>query len=327
MELDGSMPVYFEHHILLWKTPSLEIGMHPMKGAFKRAVAGMPIFMTEAKGAGQIAFSRDGVGHVFHLHLAPGQTIEVREHQFLAATANVDYSFRRLRGVGNMLFGGTGIFIDTFAGGQGGGTLWLHGYGNVFEKVLGPGEAFDVEPGGWVYKDPTGEHGDQDGRPADGHPGRLGQPDLQPLHRPRPDRHPEHVPPHADGGLGRATTPPRIERPPGFPAAVLFGEGLSAKGCQRGVVRLSTPTSDLGLYGLGLDGGHVDRDLDLVADENAAALESAVPREPHALRLIFVEAEKPARRPPCMFATTPPISASSVTGRVSPRIVRSPSIL
>jgi Uncharacterized conserved protein len=154
MELDGSMPVYFEHHILLWKTPSLEIGMHPMKGAFKRAVAGMPIFMTEAKGAGQIAFSRDGVGHVFHLQLAPGQTIEVREHQFLAATANVDYSFRRLRGVGNMLFGGTGIFIDTFAGGQGGGTLWLHGYGNVFEKVLGPGEAFDVEPGGWVYKDP-----------------------------------------------------------------------------------------------------------------------------------------------------------------------------
>jgi uncharacterized protein (AIM24 family) len=128
--------------------------MHPMKGAFKRAIAGMAIFMTEAKGAGQIAFSRDGVGHVFHLQLAPGQTIEVREHQFLAATGNTDYSFRRLRGVANMLFGGTGIFIDTFTGGQGGSTLWLHGYGNVFEKVLGPGEAFDVEPGGWVYKDP-----------------------------------------------------------------------------------------------------------------------------------------------------------------------------
>jgi uncharacterized protein (AIM24 family) len=154
MELDGSMPVYFEHHILLWKTPSIEVGMHQMKGAFKRMVAGMPIFMTEARGVGQIAFSRDGVGHVFHLTLAPGQTIEVREHQFLAATANVDYSFRRLRGVGNMLFGGSGIFIDTFTGGQGGGALWLHGFGNVFEKILAPGEMFDVEPGGWVYKDP-----------------------------------------------------------------------------------------------------------------------------------------------------------------------------
>jgi uncharacterized protein (AIM24 family) len=157
MELDGTMPVYFEHHIILWKTPSLDVRMHPMKGAFKRAIAGMAIFMTEATGAGQIAFSRDGVGHVFHLNLAPGQQVEVREHQFLAATANVDYSFRRLRGVGNMLFGGSGIFIDTFTGGQGGGggCLWLHGYGNVFEKVLGPDEVFDVEPGGWVYKDPT----------------------------------------------------------------------------------------------------------------------------------------------------------------------------
>jgi len=104
MELDGTMSVFFEHHIVLWKTPSLEIGLHPMKGAFKRAIAGMAIFMTEAKGAGQIAFSRDGVGHVFHLPLAPGQTVEVREHQFLAATANTDYSFRRLRGVANMLF-------------------------------------------------------------------------------------------------------------------------------------------------------------------------------------------------------------------------------
>lgn len=31
--------------------------------------------------------------------------------------------------------------------------LRLHGYGNVFEKVLGPGESIDVEPGGWLYKD------------------------------------------------------------------------------------------------------------------------------------------------------------------------------
>ena len=69
-----------------------------MKGAFKRAVAGMPIFMTETKGAGQIAFSRDGVGHVYHMAVAPGQTVEVREHQFLAATANVEYSYRRLKG-------------------------------------------------------------------------------------------------------------------------------------------------------------------------------------------------------------------------------------
>jgi hypothetical protein len=35
--------------------------------------------------------------------------------------------------------------------------LWLHGYGNVFEKVLAPGEQIDVEPGGWVFRDQTVE--------------------------------------------------------------------------------------------------------------------------------------------------------------------------
>jgi len=60
-----SANVYFEHHILLWKDPSVEIGIKSMKGAFKRILAGMPIFMTETQGHGGIAFSRDGVGQRF----------------------------------------------------------------------------------------------------------------------------------------------------------------------------------------------------------------------------------------------------------------------
>ena len=39
MALDGSMPVYFEHHVLLWKYPDLQIGLHPLrKGLVRRAV-------------------------------------------------------------------------------------------------------------------------------------------------------------------------------------------------------------------------------------------------------------------------------------------------
>jgi uncharacterized protein (AIM24 family) len=79
----------------------------------------------------------------------------VREHQFLAATGNIDYSFERVRGLATMMFGQSGFFIDKFHGHTGDGVLWLHGYGNVFEKVLGPGEQIDIEPGGWLYKDPT----------------------------------------------------------------------------------------------------------------------------------------------------------------------------
>ncbi len=153
MELDGSMPVYFEHHVVLWKNPGLDIGLHPMKGAFKRVVAGMNIFMTAARGPGQIAFSRDGAGHVWGMHLAHGQAIDVREHQFLAATGMIDYTFTRVKGVANILLGGTGFFIDTFTAARGEGVVWLHGYGNVFELSLQAGEQIDIEPGGWVYKE------------------------------------------------------------------------------------------------------------------------------------------------------------------------------
>lgn len=149
----AQMPVYFEHHVLLWKDPQLQIGLKSLKGAFKRMLAGMPVFMTEVRGPGRIAFSRDGAGHVFPIHLEGGQGVDVREHQFLAATDNMDFTFTWNKGAANMLFGGTGLFIDTFTCRQGQGVLWLHGFGNVFDVYLQPGEQIDIEPGGWIYKD------------------------------------------------------------------------------------------------------------------------------------------------------------------------------
>jgi uncharacterized protein (AIM24 family) len=151
----GATGVFFEHHILLWKDPAVDVVIHPLKGAFKRMLAGMPFLVTGANGPGRIAFSRDGAGHVFAVHLKPGVSVDVREHQWLAATNNVDYTFSRVKGAANILLGGTGFFIDTFSCPAQEGILWLHGYGNVFEVTLAPGEAIDIEPGGWVYKDRT----------------------------------------------------------------------------------------------------------------------------------------------------------------------------
>ena len=150
-----NMSVYFEHHILLWKNTTIRIQLKALKGMLKRMIAGMQIFVTEASGQGIIAFSRDGPGHIVPIHLKHGEELHVREHQFLAATGNIDYSFERVRGLATMLFGQSGFFIDKFHGHTGEGVLWLHGYGNVFEKVLAPGEQIDIEPGGWLYKDPT----------------------------------------------------------------------------------------------------------------------------------------------------------------------------
>ena len=154
IELSRQRAIYFEHYLLLWKHPTVNIGVRPMKGALKRMVAGMQVFVTEATGEGQIALSRDGAGHIVPIHLKPGQELHVREHQFLAATENVDYTFERVKGAANILFGGTGFFIDRFRA-AGEGIIWLHGYGNVFEKTLAPNEVIEVEPGGWLYKDPT----------------------------------------------------------------------------------------------------------------------------------------------------------------------------
>jgi uncharacterized protein (AIM24 family) len=89
------------------------------------------------------------------LRLQPGQMVEVREHQFLVATSNVDYGFTFMQGAANILFSRTGLFIDQFTCRGGEGMVLLHGYGNVFEKMLQPGETLDVEPGAWLWKDPS----------------------------------------------------------------------------------------------------------------------------------------------------------------------------
>ncbi len=42
--------VYFSHHVLLWKEPSVDITVMSLKGAWKRLFAGLPLIMTEAQG-------------------------------------------------------------------------------------------------------------------------------------------------------------------------------------------------------------------------------------------------------------------------------------
>ena len=153
VELGGRENVYFEHHVLLWKEPQVSIGLKPLQGAVKRLFAGLQIFVTQAAGPGNISFSRDAPGQIVALQLQRGDEVHVREHQFLLATDGVAYDFFRVRGVANILFGGTGFFIDRFVNQGGAGLLLLHGYGNVFTKTLAPGESIDVEPGAFLWKD------------------------------------------------------------------------------------------------------------------------------------------------------------------------------
>jgi uncharacterized protein (AIM24 family) len=151
----GSASVMFEHHVLLWKQTGVNVELKKLAGAIKRKIAGLEFFVTKTAGAGRIAFSRDSPGQCVPLHLRQGEGLDVREHQFIAATDNLDYSFERIKGVQNMLLGGTGFFMDKFRATNGDALVWLHGHGNVFLVQLDDGEQLDVEAGAWLFKDPT----------------------------------------------------------------------------------------------------------------------------------------------------------------------------
>ena len=153
IELGRQQSIYFEHHILLWKQPNVTLGFMGIQNAAKRFFAGLQIFISTAQGPGNIALSREAPGQIVALRLKPGQMIDVREHQFLLATSAVDYDFYWQQGLANVFFSRTGLFIDRFSAKSGEGLVLLHGYGNVFEKQLAPGEALDVEPGAWLWKD------------------------------------------------------------------------------------------------------------------------------------------------------------------------------
>jgi uncharacterized protein (AIM24 family) len=123
------------------------------QNAGKRFFAGLQIFISTAQGPGNVAMSREAPGQIVALRLRPGQVVDVREHQFLLATNTVSYDFYWQQGLANVFFSRSGLFIDRFTATQEEGLLLLHGYGNVFEKQLAPGEQIDVEPGAWLWRD------------------------------------------------------------------------------------------------------------------------------------------------------------------------------
>ena len=147
--------VYFEHHVLLWKDESVPLSALSTGGGMKRTIGGMPHIVTVAGGPGRIAFSRDAPGEVVVLPLHPGMEIDAREHAFLLASHSIQYSFVRIKGLANLLHGGSGMFMDRFVTAQQPGLLLLHGNGDVLQRTLRPGEKILVEPGGFLYKDST----------------------------------------------------------------------------------------------------------------------------------------------------------------------------
>src|SRR5216684_4036659 len=145
--------VYFEHHVMLWKDETVPLSSLRTSGGMKRTLGGMPHIVSVANGPGRVAFSHNAPGELVVLPLHPGMELDVREHAFLLASHQIDYSFVRIKGLANIIFGGQGMFMDRFVTTNTSGLLILHGYGNVFERLLKAGESIMVEPGAFLYKD------------------------------------------------------------------------------------------------------------------------------------------------------------------------------
>jgi len=153
INLGSGDSVFFEHHVMLWKDEQVPLSVLPLSGGLKRSFAGMPFVVTVASAPGRIAFSRDSTGELVILPLHQDMELDVREHAFLLASNTIGYSFVRIKGLANVLFGGNGMFTDRFVTKGAQGLVVLHGYGNVFERVLKPGESIVLEPGAFLYKD------------------------------------------------------------------------------------------------------------------------------------------------------------------------------
>ncbi len=153
INLGAGDSIFFEHHVMLWKEERVSMSVMQLSGGLKRAFAGMPFIISVAGGPGRIAFSRDATGELVVLPLHPGMELDVREHAFLLSSHQIGYSFVRIKGLSNILFGGQGMYMDRFVTTGAPGLLILHGYGNVFERRLAAGESIMVEPGAFLYKD------------------------------------------------------------------------------------------------------------------------------------------------------------------------------
>jgi uncharacterized protein (AIM24 family) len=153
--------VYFTHHVLLWRDPTVQVQAMPV-GGWKRMFAGLPVIMTQAQGPGHIAFSRDAPGETVAVPLQAGQGVDVREGAFLVATQAVEYGYFQTNVWWSTRSGDdvdyhypVGQFMDRFVARQQPGLLLLHASGNAFVRTLREGEAMLIKPTALLYKDPS----------------------------------------------------------------------------------------------------------------------------------------------------------------------------
>ena len=180
--------LYFPHHVILWQEPSVTLSTMPLSKPWTRHRAGLPMFMMQATGPGQIAFSHDTPGEIIALPLAAGAGVDVCEHRLLTATSAVGYDWYEsgiyystsgrdsadmgagagLLSLGRDLVGDDnrrtdettwhypiGQYMDRFTASDRPGLVMIGAGGNTYTRTLIEGESLLVKPPALLFKDPS----------------------------------------------------------------------------------------------------------------------------------------------------------------------------
>ena len=183
--------MFFPHPSLLWQEPSVTVAARSLHKAWNRMRAGLPIVLLDATGPGRIAFSHDTPGELLAVPLQPGTSVDVREHQMVAATGPLAYDwvdsgiwFVTSGGSRQDEAGGTkllrmgldlagmadgdddrgnetelhypvGQYLDRFTATDRPGAVLVQVGGNAFMRELGAGESILVKPPALLFKDPS----------------------------------------------------------------------------------------------------------------------------------------------------------------------------
>jgi uncharacterized protein (TIGR00266 family) len=128
-----------------------------LMGAGKRLLAGESLFMTvfQNRGLGKkrVAFGAPYPGKIIPLHLAEiGGELIAQKDSFLCAAKGVSVGIALTKKIGAGFFGGEGFIMQRL---QGDGWAFLHAGGNIYERVLGPGEVLRVDTGCIVAFQPS----------------------------------------------------------------------------------------------------------------------------------------------------------------------------
>lgn len=146
--------VFCEHGIMLFKDSSVAVGRKTVQsGGFlktveRTTVGGIPFLLTEFTGPGVVGFSRDGVGEVRVVELAPNEVLDVAEGSLVCAENRIPYDMHYVKGThrpGRMV----GFWMDRLTGP---GKVALHAFGNVISMTLAPGERVTADMGSLLFK-------------------------------------------------------------------------------------------------------------------------------------------------------------------------------